>query len=678
MKKTNKANRYLNICTVLVFSIIVVLMTVFHFSYELENITEDLLYQRAGSIKNDIKIIAVDEETLDQLGPYTDWDRIYFARLIDMLGESENRPSVIAVDFIFSGTNDSASDMALVETVKKHGNVVLASKLEASDMLIKDGSNNYATKEYIKDEVTAFDELNKVSYPGFTTPIFDEDGYIRSCFGRIESEGKEYESFCFRVATLCGYTGNLEQCEYIYSGKPGDFEIIPMSKVLDKSVPASYFKDSIVLIGAYEEGMMDAYQTPIDHSTNMYGVEIHANQIEALLADKIIHPVSVLIQCVLAVALVVAIGLYVFKARIKNGVAISFVGALLYVLFCYSLFHFTSFKLCVTYIPVVIIAQFFTVLIIRYIRSQKERAEEIQKVLFSMADSMAEAIEGRTPYNASHTKNVAKRCLEMLDFINTMHQNGKSDLHFTENDKRQLYLAAMLHDIGKMDIPIEIMDKPTRLGSRVEGLRSRLKIIQLYLQIDILKGLGSEADCKKEIEDIDIFLSKLDSYDCGRPLKEDELAFINDFATRKYVCEDSNVIPYLLEEELEDLHIKAGTLSDRERKIVQGHVEYTDKILSRVYFGNEFDKVRKMAADHHELLNKQGYPKQKGSDELDVMTRILTVMDIYDSLIADDRPYKKAKSVEVAFEILDEEASEGKLDKDIVEIAKQIYLTEKK
>ena len=49
-------------------------------------------------------------------------------------------------------------------------------------------------------------------------------------------------------------------------------------------------------------------------------------------------------------------------------------------------------------------------------------------------------------------------------------------------------------------------------------------------------------------------------------------------------------------------------------------------------------------------------------------------MDIYDSLIADDRPYKKPKTVKVAFEILDEEAEFGKVDKELLAYAKELYL----
>ena len=83
-----------------------------------------------------------------------------------------------------------------------------------------------------------------------------------------------------------------------------------------------------------------------------------------------------------------------------------------------------------------------------------------------------------------------------------------------------------------------------------------------------------------------------------------------------------------------------------------------------------------MASNHHELLNGKGYPKGLREEEIDKLTRILTIMDIYDSLIADDRPYKKPKPVKDAFAIFDEEAEFGKIDKDILEFAKELYLKE--
>jgi HD-GYP domain-containing protein (c-di-GMP phosphodiesterase class II) len=300
----------------------------------------------------------------------------------------------------------------------------------------------------------------------------------------------------------------------------------------------------------------------------------------------------------------------------------------------------------------------------------------MKQTLFSMADSIAEAIEGRTPYNANHTKNVAKRSVEMLRYINKKHKEGKCAYHFSANDIDQMYLAAMLHDIGKMDVPLEIMDKPTKLGNKEERLKMRLEIIRLHIENDLLSGKIKNSEAEKKLKLIDAFLEKLELYNCGKPLTDEEKKAIEKFSRMTYVCSEDDVLSYLTDEEFEDLSIRAGTLSDSERTVMQSHVVYTNKILSHVHFGESFDKVTAMASNHHELMNGKGYPNGIGAEQLDIMTRILTIMDIYDSLIADDRPYKKPKSPEEAFRILDEEAEAGKLDKELVEIAKEMYLKE--
>ncbi len=663
--------------------LVAIVITLCQFPKELEILVEDGFYQRPDVIPNQIKIIAIDETTLAQLGPYSDWERTYFADLIQILNEdADNRPKVIGIDVMFTGGGEAEGDRKLAEAVGDAGNVVLASKLEIESKLVtSDERLGYYLEYYVAEEITAYDALGQVSTSGFTNVILDEDGYVRNAYTSIQSEGQTYNSFAYEIASRM--VENPEQMEkrpsmfeIVYTGRPGDFETIPMSSVLDGTVPASYFADSVVLIGAYEEGMLDSYHVPIDHSRIMYGVECQANTIWALVENKQKDTVPLGLQAILIAALVTLCGWVIRKYRIRKGAIVMVSIAVLYLIAVSLLYSLFGWKVSLLQLPISLLLEFLVFLVLRYIEVQKKRTEEMQKMLFSMADSMAEAIEGRTPYNANHTKNVAKRSMEMLEYINKMHQQKRTDMHFTEQDKRQMYLAAMLHDIGKMDVPLEVMDKPTKLGHLEEPLRSRLEMIQLHLKIDELSGRMGAEEATKRTEQITAFLSQLGGYNCGRPLKEDEWAFVDEFGKQTYECEDGSVIPYLTEEEWNDLHIKAGTLSEQERTIMQSHVVYTDKILNHVYFGSEYSDVRAIAANHHELLNAKGYPKGIGAEQIDTMTRILTIMDIYDSLIADDRPYKKPKPVPIAFEILDEEAEAGKIDKELLAIAKEIWLEE--
>lgn len=661
----------------------IIFMTAARIPQELEILAEDRLYQKAGAIPDKIKIIAIDETTLSRLGPYSEWDRAVFAELIETLDSlPDAKPLVIGIDIIFSGTNDSENDSRLAEAVKKAGNVVLASKLETDSRIVRpENGKDYTLSSFISSETTAFEALYKVSESGFTNVILDNDGYVRRAYTYIDSEDKRYKSFDYLIAEKAveapGTLSSLPRIiEIRYTGKPGDFEAIPMSMVLDGTVSPDYFADSIVLIGAYEEGMLDSYKVPIDPSSEMYGVECHANTIWALIEGEQIRSVPLWVEALLAGLFAAAFALIMQSRRLRTGI-IALAGIIIgYPLTALALFRLTEVRLSVLYIPIGVTIEFLVFILLRYVELQKKRANDMQKMLFSMADSMAEAIEGRTPYNANHTKNVARRCIEMLDHINRKYKEKKTDLHFTKKDKNQLYLAAMLHDIGKMDVPLEVMDKPTKLGHLEAPLRSRLEIIKLKLKNDALTGAVPTEDAENQISQINEFLEKLSGFNCGRPLRPEEWEFVDKICASVYHSPEGEEIPFLTQEEADDLHIKAGTLSDSERLIMQSHVVYTDKILKHMHFGSDYSDVRAMAANHHELLNSRGYPNGIGADKLDVMTRILTIMDIYDSLIADDRPYKKAKPIKVAFDILDEEAEAGKIDKELLEIAKEIWLKE--
>jgi putative two-component system response regulator len=74
---------------------------------------------------------------------------------------------------------------------------------------------------------------------------------------------------------------------------------------------------------------------------------------------------------------------------------------------------------------------------------------------------------------------------------------------------------------------------------------------------------------------------------------------------------------------------------------------------------------------HHEKLDGSGYPDGLKGDSITKYVRIVTVADIYDALTT-DRSYRAAKTVSEAISILKKEASEGKIDMDIVRCMENI------
>lgn len=117
------------------------------------------------------------------------------------------------------------------------------------------------------------------------------------------------------------------------------------------------------------------------------------------------------------------------------------------------------------------------------------------------------------------------------------------------------------------------------------------------------------------------------------------------------------------------MDIRKGTLSDEERAVMQDHVVVTSKLLGEINFPGEYAHVRDWASMHHEFLDGSGYPHGLRGEQIPVEVRIVTILDIFDALTADDRPYKPGIPVEKALVILDGMANrEGKLDPELTRL----------
>ncbi len=105
-----------------------------------------------------------------------------------------------------------------------------------------------------------------------------------------------------------------------------------------------------------------------------------------------------------------------------------------------------------------------------------------------------------------------------------------------------------------------------------------------------------------------------------------------------------------------------------ERKEIQNHVVLTYNFVSKIPWPPEFKNIPKIVLYHHEMLDGSGYPKGIKGDKIPIQARIMSIADIYDALIATDRPYKKAIKHSTALKILKEEAKKNKLDNDLLDI----------
>nr|WP_223285461.1 adenylate/guanylate cyclase domain-containing protein [Paenibacillus sp. PL91] len=249
---------------------------------------QDRFMQKESAVDTRIAIIAIDDESINNFGSWP-WNRSVHAQLIDTLAEGE--PAVIAFDVTFPApsADDPDSDAALITAVSNAGNIVMPVFGTFASSAKRGGIEALAMSEpfpALKEAAAAVGHINTIP---------DRDRVVRNALYSFASKGEQIESFSGVIYKMfmerSGKQVNTNmlpldafgQFHIPYTGRPGQYEAIPYSAVLSGDVPADYFKDRIVLIGPYATGFKDDYLTPLQVKIPMYGVEIHANIIQALL-----------------------------------------------------------------------------------------------------------------------------------------------------------------------------------------------------------------------------------------------------------------------------------------------------------------------------------------------------------------------------------------------------------
>ncbi len=100
--------------------------------------------------------------------------------------------------------------------------------------------------------------------------------------------------------------------------------------------------------------------------------------------------------------------------------------------------------------------------------------ENLKKVMHSTVKAIAMTVEKRDPYTSGHQHRVSALARAIAE-----------EIGLSEDQTEGLYMAAAIHDIGKISLPAEILAKPVQLSS------IELSLIQAHAQAgyDILKGV---------------------------------------------------------------------------------------------------------------------------------------------------------------------------------------------
>lgn len=308
----------------------------------------------------------------------------------------------------------------------------------------------------------------------------------------------------------------------------------------------------------------------------------------------------------------------------------------------------------------------------------------IERLFEGFVKASVTAIEQRDPTTSGHSLRVSVLTTGLAERADRA-GGALSTVAFTPAQMRELRYAALLHDFGKVGVREHVLVKAKKLyPHELERILTRLETARLIYERDALgrklacaleggpgrdERLGIiDGEMEKAQSDLDAFRETILRANEPTVLPEGDFSTLAAIAAASFTDRFGHRTQLLNESEAAILSIPKGSLSDIERQEIESHVIHTYHFLRQIPWTPELCAVPAIAYGHHEKLDGRGYPRGVKSEDIPVQSRIMTVADIYDALTAADRPYKKAVTVEKALDILANEAKEGMLDADLVDL----------
>jgi len=320
----------------------------------------------------------------------------------------------------------------------------------------------------------------------------------------------------------------------------------------------------------------------------------------------------------------------------------------------------------------------------------KTLIDSIQALFDGFVQASVTAIEQRDPSTAGHSGRVEGLTTRLARMLNEIGTGKFSEFFMSDDQLKELRYACLLHDFGKVGVREHILIKAKKLiPGQLEVIQSRFEFIERSVQVkyatEKLEAMragknGStlaEIDhrLEEELKKLDEWIRSIASANEPTVMPEDKASMLEFLSQQTYYDIAGRAHPMLEPQEFRFLSIRKGTLDPQERLEMESHVTHSFHFLTKIPWTPVMRGIPEIAYGHHEKLDGSGYPRGLTGDQIPIQARMMTISDIYDALTAQDRPYKRAVPPSTALDILREEAKQGKLDEDLLEvfITKKIY-----
>ncbi len=325
---------------------------------------------------------------------------------------------------------------------------------------------------------------------------------------------------------------------------------------------------------------------------------------------------------------------------------------------------------------------------------------QLENLFESFINMINEAIDEKSPYTGGHCQRVPQLTMMLAEAVDDTGEGPLADFAMTEKDRYELRIAGLLHDCGKITTPVHVVDKATKLetifdrinlvDTRFELLRRDAEIDALTKKLELARSPGVDEitrrdrtyaideelrETLRQVEEDRKFLRRC-NIGAESMSKEEQDRVHQIGLSYKWRDPGGNTANFLTDDELRNLTISRGTLTQEEREIINHHIVSTIKMLEALPWPKHLRNVPEYAGGHHERMDGKGYPRGLTRDQMSVQARVMGIADIFEALTAKDRPYKKGKTLSESLHILGKFKLNGHIDPDLFDvfIRRKVYM----
>ena len=311
--------------------------------------------------------------------------------------------------------------------------------------------------------------------------------------------------------------------------------------------------------------------------------------------------------------------------------------------------------------------------------SNRQLINQLEQLFESYINLINSAIDEKSPYTGAHCQRVPQLTMMLAEAVNDTHEGPLAKFQMTDKDRYELKIAGLLHDCGKVTTPVHVVDKATKLEAiydRITLIDTRFEVLKRDLEIQALRGELDERKLRVRLRELDDDRRFLHACNMGSErMKDEDIARVKRIAAYRWRDVAGHEANFLSDDEVKNLTIRAGTLTEEERKIINHHIVATIKMLEALPWPKHLANVPEYAGGHHERMDGRGYPRGLKREQMSVQARCMGIADIFEALTARDRPYKKGKTLSESLEILGRMKLNHHVDPDLFDIfvRKKVY-----